>query len=404
VKRTQIAVAVVALSFGGLFLWRSRSLASQRVVTSEPGQTPPLPVTQGGTETPNVQPEQPTTQAPPPKVDIVFAVDTTGSMSGLIAGAKAKIWEIARKAQQGQPSPQLRVGLVAYRDVGDAYVTKVLDLTRDMDKVYSTLSDFRADGGGDTPEHVLKGLHDAIDVEHWSDDPQAVKLVYLVGDAPPHLDYHDGLTLNGVLGDARQKGIRISAIRCGTDSQTLAAWTNIAQKTDGEVASIEQSGGVAMVSTPYDAELARLNGELSKTEVHWGSAAERRAAADDVTKSLGAPAAAQAERASFYGIAAAASAAPMKRDLAASPSAAPMATMPPADLPDEMQAMSAEERTRFLEQKRAERAAILAQVQATSAKREEYLKTKAPPPAPSSFDGKVYDSLKKAGAKKGIAF
>jgi Mg-chelatase subunit ChlD len=402
VKRTQIAVAVVALSFGGLFLWRSRSAASQRVGTTDTGQDVPVQTGAETTVTPTV--ETPPAQAAPPKVDIVFALDTTGSMGGLIAGAKAKIWEIARKAQEGQPAPQLRVGLVAYRDVGDAYVTKVLDLTRDMDKVYSTLTDFRAEGGGDTPEHVLKGLHDAIDVEHWSDDPQAVKLVYLVGDAPPHLDYKDGLTVDGVLGDARQKGIRVSAIRCGNDPQTLAAWTDIAHKTDGEVASIEQSGGVAMVSTPYDTELARLNAELAKTEVHWGSAAERRAAADDVTKNLAAPMAAQAERASFYGVASAHHSAPTKHDLAASASAAPVAGMAPADLPDEMQAMTPEERTRFVAQKQAERAAILAEVQAASAKREEFLKSRAPAPAPTSFDAKVYDSLKKAGAKKGIAF
>ena len=41
-----------------------------------------------------------------PRVDIVFALDTTSSMSGLIDGAKQKIWEIARKAQEGKPSPE----------------------------------------------------------------------------------------------------------------------------------------------------------------------------------------------------------------------------------------------------------------------------------------------------------
>jgi hypothetical protein len=273
-----------------------------------------------------------------------------------------------------------------------------------MDAVYAALTEFRAEGGGDKPEHVLKGLHDAIDEEHWSNDPDAVKLIYLVGDAPPHLDYRDGLTLDGVLGDATRKGIRISAIRCGNDPQTLAVWTSIAERTDGEVSSIEQSGGVAAVTTPYDAELARLNAELSRTEIHYGSVAERHAAADVMARNLAAPIAAQADRASFYSSAAAGKVASTKKDLAAAPSAAPMPSVAPTELPEDMQAMSLDERTRFVEQKRSERMAVLARVQEESAKREEWLKTKAPAPAASSFDGKVYDSLKKAGAKKGIAF
>ena len=70
---------------------------------------------------------------------------------------------MARRAQQGQPAPELRIGLVAYRDMGDAYVTRVVGLSRDMDAVYAALTELRAEGGGDAPEHVLKGLHDAID-------------------------------------------------------------------------------------------------------------------------------------------------------------------------------------------------------------------------------------------------
>jgi len=51
----------------------------------------------------------------------------------------------------GQPTPELRVGLVAYRDNGDTYVTKVTDLTADLDKVYARLSSFSADGAATSP-------------------------------------------------------------------------------------------------------------------------------------------------------------------------------------------------------------------------------------------------------------
>ena len=83
-----------------------------------------------------------------PKIDVVFVLDTTGSMGGLIKTAKEKIWAIASTMASAQPTPELRIGLVAYRDRGDAYVTRVVDLSDDLDSVYATLMDFQADGGG----------------------------------------------------------------------------------------------------------------------------------------------------------------------------------------------------------------------------------------------------------------
>jgi Mg-chelatase subunit ChlD len=399
----QLAAAVVVVSFGGLVLIHSERRVDAKVPTPPPqivGQPPPANTGESKVP-PDVQQEM---VNPRPSVDIVFALDTTGSMGGLIAGAKAKIWEIARMAQQGKPTPKLRLGLVAYRDRGDEYVTRVLDLTTDMDKAYATLSEFVAAGGGDGPEHVIRGLHDAIDKVSWSSDAGAVKIVYLVGDAPPHFDYNDGLTLKGVLADAVQRGVVINAIRCGNDASTLQAWREIATGTQGEVATIEATGGVAVIASPYDAELARLNADLTKTEVHYGSAAERRDADDVVRKNLAAPPAAQADRAAFYESAAASKAAPTKHDLAAATGASAVAAIPTADLPDELQKLSGEDRVRFVQQKQRDREGVLARMREVNEKREAWLKTAGPSPSPTSFDSKVYSSLKRAGAAKGVSF
>ncbi len=77
-----------------------------------------------------------------PKVDVVFVLDTTGSMGGLIQTAKEKIWSIATTMASAQQTPEIRIGLVAYRDRGDSYVTKTVDLSDDLDSVYATLMDF----------------------------------------------------------------------------------------------------------------------------------------------------------------------------------------------------------------------------------------------------------------------
>src|SRR3954469_2246844 len=89
-----------------------------------------------------------------PKVEVVFCLDTTGSMGGLIDAAKKKIWAICNQIAGGTPTPRLKVGMVAYRDRGAASVTKVHDLTEDLDAVYGQLMALKAEGGGDFPESV----------------------------------------------------------------------------------------------------------------------------------------------------------------------------------------------------------------------------------------------------------
>jgi Mg-chelatase subunit ChlD len=391
------AAAAVLLSCGGIYLWHSGR------------QSPPVPA--AANPPVSVQPiaelvkDDPQPAAHPashPVVDIVFALDTTSSMSGMITAAKAKIWDLARIAQQGQPTPELRVGLVAFRDRGDEYVTKKLDLTPDLDRVYARLTDLTAGGGGDGPEHVLKGLKDSLD-ESWSNDPRAVKLLYLVGDAPPHLDYQDGITVASVVAEARDKQVRITGIRCGAEAETLAAWQRFATPTDGEVASIDASGGVATVVTPFDKELASLNAKLAATEVHTGSAAERAAEDEAVHRSLTADPAAQADRAAFFGAAADAPAASGSFDLVrAAPTA--VATARPEDLPDELRALGPADRQAYVDRKRGEREALVAQVKDLSAKREAYKTSSAPAPSPDSFDSKVYHAMKSAGSARGVSF
>ena len=205
-----------------------------------------------------------------PKVEVVFVLDTTGSMSGLIEGAKQKIWSIANEIIKGKPTPDLRIGLVAYRDMGDAYVTKVFDLSDDIDKVYSNLMGFKAAGGGDGPEHVNKALSDGVSSMKWDGDPKTVKIVFLVGDAPPHMDYKDGFDYKAICEQGVKKDLIINTIRCGGDPQTATFWQDIARRGEGEFITIAQSGGMEMVSTPVDEELAKLNMELEGTRIAYG--------------------------------------------------------------------------------------------------------------------------------------
>src|SRR6516225_3312130 len=199
-----------------------------------------------------------------PKVEVVFCLDTTGSMGGLIAAAKAKIWSICNQIVSGKPSPDLKVGLVAFRDKGDAYITQVHDLTGDLDSVHAKLKTFQAAGGGDTPEHVNQGLFDSVHKIKWSTDKQTLRIIFLVGDAPAHMDYTDDVKYPVTCQEACKKGIIINTIQCGTDPDCTKHWKDIAVKAEGSFVAIQQDGGVVAVATPFDKRLGEINDELAK--------------------------------------------------------------------------------------------------------------------------------------------
>jgi hypothetical protein len=67
-----------------------------------------IPVVKGAvlkTKTPRNQPVKSQKNA---IIDVAFCLDTTGSMSGLIEGAKQKIWTIVNTVNGAQPKPVLR--------------------------------------------------------------------------------------------------------------------------------------------------------------------------------------------------------------------------------------------------------------------------------------------------------
>src|SRR4051812_39795424 len=97
-----------------------------------------------------------------PTVEVAFVLDTTGSMGALIEGAKRKIWSIATAILDSNPDADIRMGLVAYRDIGDDYVTRTFDLTTDIQDLYAHLLETRARGGGDWPESVNEALDVAV--------------------------------------------------------------------------------------------------------------------------------------------------------------------------------------------------------------------------------------------------
>lgn len=353
-----------------------------------------------------------------PVVEVVFVLDTTGSMGGLIEGAKAKIWHIANQIILGQPKPIVRMGLVGYRDKGDDYVTRVFDLTDNIDQVYKDLMGFQAAGGGDGPENVNQALYDAIHEVHWSRGRDTLRIIYLVGDYPPHNEYQDVPQYDALAKQAIERGIYINTILCGGNTDAGRVWQEIARRAEGEYFQIQQDGGVVAVATPYDAELAELNGALVETVVVYGTA-EQQMAARELNLGAGAmsapaagepsarPAAiaAAADRASFAAVGGRAG----SQDLlsALEDGTVGLDKLSADELPPEMREMTPEQRQRYVAEQQARRTEINARIQELSQQRAEHIRRQLETSGAEgrdAFDARVVESLRRQAARHDIEY
>jgi len=346
-----------------------------------------------------------------PKIDVVFVLDTTGSMSGLIQTAKEKIWSIATTMASAQPTPEIRIGLVAYRDRGDQYVTKVVDLSDDLDSVYATLMDFEAGGGGDTPESVNQALHDAVHKMSWSEGEQAYQVVFLVGDAPPHMDYNE-VRYPAIVASATEKGIVINTIQCGDMSTTIAPWTQIAGLGQGSFFQVEQAGGAVAYTSPFDAEIAALSARLDDTRLYYGTEEEKarmhmKVAATDKLEET-ASVASLARRGVFNAAVGGRANLLGENELvdAVASGIIELDDLEPNALPEALKPMAPTEQRAYVARLAGEREDLKRQIQELSADRDGYLAKKVDEAGgmKDSLDMLLYEAVKEQAGKAGLEY
>jgi hypothetical protein len=347
-----------------------------------------------------------------PRVEVVFALDTTSSMSGFIAAAKEKIWSIATTMASAQPAPEIRIGLVAFRDRGDDYVTRVIDLSADLDSVYAQLMDFRAQGGGDGPESVNQALYDAVHRVSWSTGDDVYKVIFLVGDAPPHMDYPNDVPYPATIATAMELGIRVNTIQSGEDATTARAWQAIAGLNQGEFFSVAAGGDAVAVATPFDDQIAALSVELDETRLFFGDAQDkarqlRKQAAADKVHAL-ASTASRARRAAFNTSAAGAGNFLGEKELveAVVSGKVDLDRIPEAELPAPLQALPTEERRGAITARAKKREAIRQQIADLAGARDAYIadEVDATGGAEASLDHKLYATVKEQAAAVGLSY
>ena len=345
------------------------------------------------------------------KVDVVFVLDTTGSMSGLIQTAKEKIWSIATTMASAQQAPEIRIGLVAYRDRGDAYVTKVVDLSADLDSVYATLMDFQADGGGDGPESVNKALYDAVNSMSWSEQNQAYQAIFLVGDAPPHMDYNE-VRYPEIVATALDKGIVVNTVQCGDMPTTVAPWTQIASLSHGEFFQVEQAGGAVAFNTPFDEEIAELSARLDDTRLYYGTEEEKEKMDGKVAATekihAGLTVASRARRAEFNASVGGRANLLGENELVAAVADGSVALdeLDADALPEALKPMAPAEQKAYVAELSEKRETLQRQIRALSEDRGDYLAKKVDEAGgmKGSLDQKLYDAVKEQAGEAGLEY
>jgi hypothetical protein len=313
-----------------------------------------------------------------PSVDVAILLDTSNSMDGLISQAKTQLWTIVQQfanAKKNGQTPQLRVALFEYGNTNlpasEGYIRQVVPLTDDLDKLSEALFQLKTSGGD---EYCGQVIQEAIKRLDWSKEPNGYKAIFIAGNEPftqGPVDYHAACK------EAIERSIVVNTIHCGNREAGLRGqWQDGAKLAEGESFNIDQDRAIVHVKCPQDEIIIKLNAELNKTYLWFGSDraragyAENQAAQDENARSLGLPLLAQ--RGSVKGTSVYCF---RESDLCDALNADDkvLTKIKDEQLPESLRKLSVEERRAYVTKVAAQRAEIQQKISAVSAERDAYL-------------------------------
>jgi len=178
-------------------------------------------------------------------VDIMFVIDTTGSMSDELDYIKKEIENVVTEVQrQNANNLNIRLSINYYRDVTDEYVVRSYPFTTDIDTVVAQIGNQWADGGGDYEEAVETALMDGITGHDWNIDAKS-KLLFLVLDAPPHHNDNTLSSLKDIVTLTSEMGIKIIPVASsGVDKETEFLLRFLSMTSGGTYVFLTNDSGI----------------------------------------------------------------------------------------------------------------------------------------------------------------
>ena len=217
-----------------------------------------------------------------PKIQVAVLLDTSSSMSGLIDQARVHLWAVVNKfidAKLAGKSPLLEVALLEYGagrlDADQGYTRIVVPLTDDLDRIYEELQTLKTVGRrGGSLENCGQIIDLAARKLGWDNSGNGLQCIFIAGNE----SFTQGpVDFRQACGTAVKKGITVSAIFCGDYNEGVRlSWEEGAKLADGSYLSINHNRVAKAIHTPQDTELAKLNAELNKTYLAYGTQDRRR--------------------------------------------------------------------------------------------------------------------------------
>ena len=177
-------------------------------------------------------------------LDVLFLLDSTGSMDDEIYQLKITIDEVAHRIHQLPGDVDVRLGMTLYRDEFDEYLTATFDLTPDIQAFAGALAEVVAYGGDDYPEALDESLAEALSQPSWRSASETVQLVFLVADAPPQVLRQVPVPYTDSMREAARRGIKIFPVSSsGTDDQAEFVFRQLAQFTGARYVFLTYGAG-----------------------------------------------------------------------------------------------------------------------------------------------------------------
>jgi len=153
---------------------------------------------------------------PPPKrelsttsaenMNIVFIIDTTGSMDTYINGVKDRAIEFSNILSRKGIGFQL--GLIGFGDLGEKENPSVYNFTNEVEKFQRQVKNIPRTYGGDIPESSLEAVGTGIELLKTSKVDKSGKNIFiLITDAPPHVPTEDGKYVPEICAMLRESSI-----------------------------------------------------------------------------------------------------------------------------------------------------------------------------------------------------
>lgn len=347
-------------------------------------------------------------QSPSPtSIKVALILDTSNSMDGLIDQAKSQLWSVINELSSAKCdgyTPDIEIALYEYGNdrlsMREGYIRLVTPFTEDLDMISEKLFALRTDGGSEYCGQVIQTALKELD---WEDYPKDLKLIFIAGNEP----FDQGnVSYREVCRTAHKNDITINTIFCGNFNEGVRTnWKDGAYIGGGDYMNIDQDCNYDYIKSPYDDRIMKLNSQLNKTYIVYGSGGSkyytRQATQDANAASLN----------EGVAIKRAASKSSMiykntQWDLvdASELEEFDIESFSEEDLPNEMKDMTTEEKEKYIIDKQEERKEIQKEINELSKKRDKFVAEKRSEDNNNMLDKAIIQAVKKQASVKNFEF